>query len=294
MAAPKKRRIRNVGIVVRPNDTAVAAHARKLARWFADRGVRVSAEEGWAKAGASPSVTTREKMMRSADLVVVLGGDGSLLGTARLSGRRSVPVIGINHGELGFLTESSGGSLFATMERILAGRYEIEYRSMVEVTVERAKRMEMRSRALNDLVLTRKTVSRPLTLTARVDDEGLATYIGDGLIIATPTGSTAYSLSAGGPVVEPSMSAIIVTPISPHSLTSRPVVLPDRSRVSIDIDEQASDAVLTLDGQERFVLQPGDRVVATRSPYRVAILSTEGEGFFEVLRKKLHWGARGR
>jgi NAD+ kinase len=294
MAAPKKRRIRDVGIVTRPDDSAVAARGVRLARWLDRRGVRVYAEEGLAKDGSVCEPATREKMMRSADLVVVLGGDGSLLGAARLSGRRSVPVIGINHGELGFLTESDDGKLYNTMERILSGRYEVEYRSMVEVTVTRGGREELRSRALNDAVVTRNTVSRPLTLTARVDDEEMATYTGDGLIIATPTGSTAYSLSTGGPVVEPSMSAILVTPISPHTLTSRPVVLPDRSRVSIDIDDKAPDAVLTLDGQERLVLRSGDRIVCTRSPYRAAILSTTDEGFFEVLRKKLHWGARGR
>jgi NAD+ kinase len=294
MTAPKKGRIRNVGIVARPGDAEVAQRARRLAGWLEKRGVAVFAEEGWVKDASKSTTMTRAKMMRTADLVVVLGGDGSMLGAARLSGRRVVPVIGINHGDFGFLTEADRVSLDTTMERLLTGRFDVEHRTMLEVTVERAGREAMRSRALNDMVITRRTVSRPLTLTARVDEAEMATYHGDGVIVATPTGSTAYSLSAGGPVVEPSMSAIIVTPISPHSLTSRPVVLPDRSRVSIAINDEASDTVLTLDGQERFELQPGDVAVATRSPYRATIVAAEGEGFFGVLRKKLHWSARGR
>jgi len=294
MAPPKKGRVRTVGIVVRPDDVAAASRARLLAKWLAGRKVTVLAQDDWVPPKSALPVSSRKEMMANADLVVVLGGDGSLLGTARLSGRGSAPVIGINLGELGFLTESDHGDLHRSLAKVLEGRYELQHRSMLKVSVLRGKKRVVASQALNDAVVTRGTFSRPLRLRARVDGEELAGYIGDGLIVATPTGSTAYSLSAGGPVVEPTMSAILVTPISAHTLTSRPVVLPDRSVVTIEIEADCDDAVLTLDGQEWFELEGSDRVELTRSPNRAAIVTTKDSGFFAVLHEKLHWGARGR
>jgi NAD+ kinase len=294
MARPKKGRIRTVGIVVRPDDDAASSRARRLAKWLAGRKVSVLAHPAWVPAKSDLTVHSRKEMMAAADLVVVLGGDGSLLGVARLSGRGSAPVIGINLGELGFLTESDQGNLHRALGEVLEGRYELQQRTMLSITVLRGKRRVVKSQALNDAVVTRGTFSRPLRLSAMVDGEELAGYIGDGLIIATPTGSTAYSLSAGGPVVEPTMSAILVTPIAAHTLTSRPVVLPDRSVVAVQIEDDCDDAVLTLDGQEWFELAGGDVVEVRKSSNRAAIVTTKGHAFFRVLHEKLHWGARGR
>jgi NAD+ kinase len=159
--------------------------------------------------------------------------------------------------------------------------------------VKRGEQTAARTQALNDAVVARGTLSRMVTLEASVDGEYLGTYMGDGLVIATPTGSTAYSLSAGGPIVEPTMSAILITPISPHTLTSRPVVLPDRSRVTMRVSRAADDVVLSLDGQEQIPLQLDDVVEVTKSRHRASIVKVSGEGFFSILRRKLNWGARG-
>jgi NAD+ kinase len=266
-----------------------------LAKWLGGRKVTVLAHSDWVARNSDLPVRSRREMMAQADMVVVLGGDGSLIGTARLSGKGSASVLGVNHGELGFLTESDQGNLHRALSNILAGNYELQRRTMLGVRVLRGKgkkRLVVGSQALNDAVVTRGTFSRPLRLSATVDGEELAGYIGDGLIVATPTGSTAYSLSAGGPVVEPAMSAILVTPISAHTLTSRPAVLSDQRIVGIQIEADCDDAVLTLDGQEWFELEGGDIVEIKKSPNQASIVTTKR--FFETLHEKLHWGARGR
>jgi NAD+ kinase len=179
------------------------------------------------------------------------------------------------------------------MQSILAGDSEIEKRSMLAVTVRRGEKIAARSQALNDAVVARGTLSRLVELEATVDDEYLGMYLGDGLVIATPTGSTAYSLSAGGPIVEPTMDAVVITPISPHTLNSRPVVLPDRAHIAVRVC-RGGDVVLSLDGQESIPLQRGDTVEVTKSRHHAAIVKVSGgEGFFAILRRKLNWGARG-
>jgi len=286
----KKAAIRTVGIVVRPDAAAPVRRARRLADWLSKRRVKVLAHELWAEPENKAQCVDRKTMMRKADLVVVLGGDGSLLGMARLSDANAVPVVGIHHGDFGFLTDAEGADPYKTMARILAGDYEVEHRTMLDVQVRRGKRIVARSQALNDAVVARGTLSRMVTLEASLDGQYLATYRGDGLVVATPTGSTAYSLSAGGPIVAPGMSAILITPISPHTLGSRPLVLPDDSRVGIEVGD---DTVLSLDGQESIELEFGDVVEVTRSRHRAAIVKVSGEGFFAILRRKLNWGARG-
>lgn len=293
MGVAKKAEIRSVGIVVRPEDVAAVRRARRLAAWLSGRGVDVIAHEQWASPQRHRRCLDRLSMMREADLVAVLGGDGSLLGMARLSSARAAPVVGIHHGDFGFLTDVEGDGPYETMKKILAGDYEVEHRTLLAVTVRRADEVVAESQALNDAVVARGTLSRMVTLEATVDGEYLATYMGDGIVIATPTGSTAYSLSAGGPVVEPTMSAILITPISPHTLNSRPLVLPDRSRFTVRVGRGGEDVVLTLDGQESISLQYGDAVDVTKSRNRAAIVKVSGESFFSILRRKLNWGARG-
>jgi NAD+ kinase len=293
VGAAKKTRIRTVGIAVRPDTAGAVRRARSLAAWLKGRGVEVLAHEQWASARSDLRVVDRLTMMSEADLVVVLGGDGSLLGMARLSSAKAAPVVGIHHGDFGFLTDVEGDGPYATMKKILAGDFEVQHRTLLAVTVRRGDRVVAESQALNDAVVARGTLSRMVTLEAAVDGEHLATYMGDGLVIATPTGSTAYSLSAGGPVVEPGMSAILMTPISPHTLNSRPLVLPDRSRVSIRVGRGGDDVVLTLDGQESIRLRYGDVIEVTKSRHHAAIVKASEESFFAILRRKLNWGARG-
>ena len=299
MAARKKARIRTVGIAVRPDSPAIAQRARRLAAWLADRNVEVLGDGPWAgtngrgKRAVALEHVERTAMMRKADLVVVLGGDGSLLGMARLSQNGAAPVVGLHHGDFGFLTESERGGPNSIIAKILDGDYEVEQRTMLAVEVKRNSHVVARAQALNDAVVARGTLSRMVTLEASVDGEYLATYKGDGLVIATPTGSTAYSLSAGGPVVEPNMSAILLTPISPHTLSSRPLVLSDRSSVAVRVVPGSDDVMLSIDGQESIELESDDVVEATKSRHRASIVKASGESFFGILRRKLSWGVRG-
>ncbi|MFP6608838.1 MAG: NAD(+)/NADH kinase [Deltaproteobacteria bacterium] len=283
---------KRVGMVVKPDSDVAKQRARRLAVWLEKRGIGVLAEAPWA--GARQAVVLeRAEMMRQAQLVVALGGDGTLLSAARLSRRGSAAVVGINHGGLGFLTVSDSGGLYATMRRILGGKYRLEQRTMLAAVVRRRGRVVARSQALNDAVVTRATFSRMLALEVEVDGTRLTEYLGDGLIVATPTGSTAYSLSAGGPVVDPSVGALLVTPISPHTLGSRPLVLPDRAAVRIRV-APSEEAVLTLDGQEAVELRGRDTVELVRSANRAAIVAPEGAAYFEILRSKMGWGGKRR
>jgi NAD+ kinase len=293
VADRKKGTIRTVGIVVRPNDRVTAERAAQLADWLAKRGLTVLAHDGWVEDRAAVSVVDRSVIMRTADLVVVLGGDGSLLGIARLSGPRPVPVLGIHHGDFGFLTDAGRDDLYGTVEKALAGEFTVQRRTMLAVAVRRGDKVVARSQALNDAVISRGPLSRMLTLEVTVGTERLAEYLGDGLIIATPTGSTAYSLSAGGPVVEPTMSAMLVTPISPHTLSSRPLVLSDRAKGAVHVARHCEGAALSVDGQEAVALEPRDTVEVTKSRNHATIATVSGEDFFSILRRKLHWGARG-
>ena len=283
---------KRVGIVVKPDSDVAKQRARRLAVWLEKRGIGVLAEALWA--GTRQAVVLeRAEMMRQAQLVVALGGDGTLLSAARLSRRGSAAVVGINHGGFGFLTVSDSGGLYATMRRILEGKYRLEQRTMLAAVVRRRGRVVARSQALNDAVVTRATFSRMLALEAEVDGTRLTEYLGDGLIVATPTGSTAYSLSAGGPVVDPSVGALLVTPISPHTLGSRPLVLPDRAAIRIRV-APSEEAVLTLDGQEAVELRGRDTVELVRSANRAAVVAPEGAAYFEILRSKMGWGGKRR
>ncbi len=292
MPRRKKAKIRQVGLVVHPRAPGAVQRARRLGAWLARRGIEVLADEPWARGADGVRLAQRQAMMREADIVVVLGGDGSLLGVARLSRAGAAPVIGIHHGDFGFLTDAEDDGPYAVMERVLAGDFEVERRTMLSVRVRRGAQNVAAGQALNDAVVARGTLSRMVTLEASVDDEYLATYMGDGLIIATPTGSTAYSLSAGGPIVEPTMSALLITPISAHTLNSRPVVVSDRSLVRVRIGA-GGDVILSLDGQESVDLEEGDLVEVRRAPHRAAIAKVSADGFFSILRRKLNWGARG-
>jgi NAD+ kinase len=293
MRRAKKGKLRVVGLVVRPHAPEVERRAKEVARWLARRGIEVLTTSDWTDPPSDVRVLERTELVRAADLIVVLGGDGSLLGIARLSGPRAVPIFGIHHGDFGFLTESDAGKPYATLEKLLAGTFRVTRRTMLAVSVRRGSRAVIRSQALNDAVIHQGRVSRMLSLDVGVNGEHLAAYKGDGVVIATPTGSTAYSLSAGGPVVAPDMSAIILTPISPHTLSVRPLVLPDDSRIQVRVEAGCEDSVLTLDGQEWFELAGGDEIEVTKSRHHAAIAKVEEKGFFETLRSKLHWGARG-
>ena len=230
--------------------------------------------------------------MQQADLTIVLGGDGTLLSVARRTNQRQVPILGVNLGRLGFLTETTASELLGTLERVLQGDFAVEQRSLLETTWTRAGEQMGVFQVLNDVVINKGALARMIDLEAWVDQQYLCTYKADGLIVATPTGSTAYSLSAGGPIIDPAVGVVVLTPICPHTLTNRPIILSDQTAIHIILQTSEEDVILTLDGQEGHPLKGGDRVSIKRSGISVSLIKSPNRTYFDVLRNKLRWGER--
>jgi NAD+ kinase len=282
-------RIRTVGLVVKRDRPRAARLARRMITWLGRRKLRVLLDAD-AGLGGAP---TRDKgaLAREADLIVVLGGDGTLLSIARRTDAR-VPILGVNLGELGFLTEVVEREAMPMLARVVAGRYELDRRMTVAATLARGRRMLQRFRALNDVVVNNGARARIVEFAVSVDGLPLASYRADGMIVATPTGSTAYSLSVGGPVVEPTCEALLLSPISPHTLSNRPVVLRPDAVVRITVARREQDALLTIDGQEETPLAGGDVIEVRRGRSPVALVRSPDRTYYDVLRSKLGWGAR--
>ncbi len=227
-----------------------------------------------------------------ADLIIVLGGDGTLLGVSRQTKGKEIPILGVNLGGLGFLTETSIEELPSALEKVLKGDYEISKRMTLDVAVVRAGDTVFEIVTLNDAVITKDALARIIDIEAYVNDEYLTTYKADGLILSTATGSSGYSLAAGGPILYPSLPNIIVTPICPHTLTNRPVILPQNAAVRAVLKSQDEKVILTLDGQVGFPLEYNDTVLARNSSHAVNLIKSPSRGYFEILRTKLKWGAR--
>jgi NAD+ kinase len=289
-----RRSIRTVGIIVKRNRRAALRLAGELTRWLERRRREVLLDVESSAALGVPNGAGKREIMERADLVVVLGGDGTLLSVARLTGRREVPIVGVNLGGLGFLTDVRPDEIFDDLERILSGRFRVERRTMLRTAVVRGGRTIRRFQAFNDVVINKGALARIIQLDTEVDGEPLTIFRADGLILATPTGSTAYSLSAGGPVVDPSLGVLLVSPICPHTLTNRPIVLPDhaRVRVTVRLSQQNEEVVLTIDGQEGMPLETGDVVEARRARNHVTLVRSPAHTFFALLRTKLRWGER--
>jgi NAD+ kinase len=284
--------IRKIGISLKPDQPQLGGLVHEIEKWLRDRGIEVLLGEDAAKASGLPGMP-RSEVAGKVDLMVVLGGDGMLLAVARAIGERAVPVLGVNLGTLGYLAEISLDELFPTLEGVLAGRLQTETRMRLDVHAERDGREIGHYLALNDAVIARTALSRMIDLQTWADDAEVTTYHGDGLIVATPTGSSAYSLSAGGPLLLPGISAIVLTPICPHALTQRPLVLPKMCRVAISVlDTRGGEVHLTVDGQVGCELQEGDRVSVRTSDRPLQMLVPAGLDRFEVMRNKLRWGTR--
>ena len=285
-------RIRTVGLVVKRDRPRAARLARAIAAWLGRRRIRVLLDAE-AALGGMRALPRRAKadLARETDLIVVLGGDGTLLSIARHTDAR-VPILGVNLGELGFLTEIVEREARAMLARVVAGRYDLDRRMTLAATLERRGRPVRRVRALNDVVVTNGARARIVEFAVSVDGLPLTTYRADGMIVATPTGSTAYSLSAGGPIVEPTLEVLLLSPISPHTLSNRPVVLRPEARVRITIARREQDALLTVDGQERMQLSGGDVVEVRRGRSPVSLVRSPDRTYYDVLRSKLGWGVR--
>jgi NAD+ kinase len=268
----------------------------EAAEWLAAHGCAPTVELDSARAAGIDRrwpTATRDTLALNADLVVAFGGDGTLLDAAGVVVRsgNDVPLMGINLGRLGFLTEVERADMTTALERALAGQGRIETRTMIEGRVDRAGTTVCARLSLNDIVVTRGALSRMIEMDVNVDGQFVCHVKADGLILATPTGSTAYNLSAGGPIVDPAVDALVLTPIAPHTLTHRPLVLPATARIELRplIDPQ-SDLMVTFDGQHGVPLEADDRVRIERSPRVLRLLRTSPRAYFEMLREKLKWG----
>ncbi len=275
-----------VGIVVKKNRPEALAALTELALWLTSQGVEVFVEEEVAQEVGFRGLG-REEFGRSVDLVVVLGGDGTMLAAARMLAGSPTPIVGVNIGGLGFLTAISREELFPAMEVILKGQFETERRMLLEVKVEG---QEGSFKVLNDVVVNKGALARIVPITLYVDGTYLTTFRGDGLIVSTPTGSTAYCLAAGGPIVHPLLSAIVIVPICPHTLTNRPLIVPDSSTITLYHSSRDEEVYLTLDGQEGFPLPKDLKVEIRKAEGEVLLVKCPFRGYFELLREKLKWG----
>jgi NAD+ kinase len=285
--------IRAVGIVCKPIKEMVATVVPPLIAWLQERSIATYVDvETQGCLDLQVPCIAREAIGEKADLLIVLGGDGTLLSAARSLRSHNVPILAVNLGGLGFLTSITLDQLYPMLEQVLRGEHRVGERMMLEAQIFRDSKAAERQTALNDAVVNKGALSRMLDFDLYVDGDHVGRYRADGLIVATPTGSTAYSLAAGGPIVQPGIDAFVITPICPHMLTNRPLVIPDTSCVEIDFSAADERVYLTLDGQIGFELGPKDRVMITKSENKVTFVRPPRKTYFEVLRSKLRWGER--
>jgi len=291
--------IRSVGLCLKEGHDQAIAPVLELIAWLREREIAVEVDPATfaclgtsAREAGAKGPTPRTELAPRVDLIIVLGGDGTLLAVARDSGNSAVPILGVNLGRLGFLTELNFDELYPALEKLMVGEVHVVSRMRLEVEARREGRMLGIFQALNDAVISKTALSRMIDLVAYVDGVEVTTYHADGLIVATPTGSTAYSLSAGGPLLVPNLEAFVLTPISPHSLTQRPLVLPESATIEVLVEERSGEVALTMDGQAGLDLLPGDRVKIRKSSHPVKIVASPFRSRYEILHEKLRWGVR--
>ncbi len=283
--------IRRIGIISKPKKTEIREIAPPLIQWLRERKIEVCIDKETASIlESSEKCLSRNELPGQVDLVVVLGGDGTLLAAVRALNRKVVPVLGVNLGGLGFLTVIPREQLYATLEGVLEGNFRVEKRVQIEGELVRADEAISSFLALNDVVLNKGAIARILDFDVLVDGKFVSTYKSDGLIVSTPTGSTAYSLAAGGPVVMPAVEAFIVTPICAHTLTNRPLVLPNTATIAVIVKSQREAAYLTVDGQVGIAAHSEDILRLRKATSTVELILPPEKDYFEILRQKLKWG----
>ena len=282
-----------VGLVAKPDAAEAQRVVRQLVEWLTARGLTVVLEKETAALAPSASVTSASKsdLPGQVEALIVLGGDGTLLSMARAVGDLGVPILGVNLGVLGFLTATTLEEMLPALEALLAGGMAVEERMMLAARVVRGGQATGDYIALNDVVITKSAMSRIIDLAVSVDGRHATAYRADGLIISTPTGSTAYNLSAGGPILFPTMDAVVLTPIAPHTLSNRPIVLPGAQRIDVTLRVD-QEVMLTMDGQVGVPLRERDVVEVQKARARIRLLRFDQKDFFSVLRTKLKWGER--
>jgi NAD+ kinase len=257
--------IKCVGIVVKPNHKEAWKTACELSEWFNDAGLRVLGKPRQENEVCDIETAEMKEFKEEADLIVVLGGDGTMISTARLTGKREILVLGINYGSLGYLTEFRIEEMYDALEAIFEGNFAIETRVMLDAEHWRDGECLTTGRVLNDVVINKAALARIIEIEVELNGQYVNSFRADGLIVSTPTGSTAYNLSAGGPIIYPSMNAVVITPICPFTLTNRPIVMPDNSEITLKLINNSEDVVLTLDGQVGYELKPQDVVRIRKS-----------------------------
>ncbi len=288
--------IKRIGIVVKPHQPDALNTLCGLVEWLSKRGIilvggpEIERERIEHETGCAVDTRERDTLAANVDLMLVLGGDGTMISTARMVGDAEVPVLGVNYGGLGYLAEFRIEELHSALESILAGHYRIEKRLMLAVELLRGDEHVTRSRILNDVVINKSALARIIEIEAYLNQQFVNSFRADGLIVSTPTGSTAYNLSAGGPVIYPSMNAVVITPICPFTLSNRPIVVPDESVIQLRLKTRNEEVALTLDGQVGLPLKAEDCVVIRKSKTTFNLVQPMNRNYFDVLRDKLRWG----
>ena len=290
--------MKRIGVVAKKNKPEAVAIAKNLVEWLLQKKIKVYIEEEIGKILSSTlpeahwKSIKREDIPTDLEMIVVLGGDGTLLSVARQVWNKKIPILGVNLGGLGFLTEITLDELYSVLERVIRDDFEIDEREVLNVCVIRRGEQIAEFVVLNDAVVNKGALARIIDLETTINGEYLSTFRSDGLIISTPTGSTAYNLSAGGPIVYPSLHTIIITPICPHTLTIRPIIIPDDVKIRTLLKSRDEEVTLTLDGQQGFTLEFEDVVEVGKAEGRILLIKSPYRRYFELLREKLKWGER--
>jgi NAD+ kinase len=290
--------MKRIGIIAKQNKPEAASIVRNLVEWLQPKKIEVYIEKGIERLIHPPLIGPhfnsigREEIPTHVEMIIVLGGDGTLLSVARLVRDREVPILGVNLGGLGFLTEITLEELYRVLERVVQGDFVTDERVVLNISVIRRGERMAEFTVLNDAVVNKGALARIIDLETTINGEYLTTFKSDGLILSTPTGSTAYNLSAGGPIVYPSLHCIIITPICPHTLTNRPIMVPDDVEIRAMLKTRQQEVILTLDGQQGFTLEFEDVVEVRKAEGHILLIKSPYRHYFEVLREKLKWGER--
>tara|TARA_B100001167_G_C16760463_1_gene301079 strand:- start:224 stop:1129 length:906 start_codon:yes stop_codon:yes gene_type:complete len=283
---------KKIGVFCKPKAPSATDILGRLIPWLRKQDYHIFLDTGTAAIINESSSYEKREISQQADLLIVLGGDGTLLSVARAAHPHNIPILAVNLGSLGFLAEISIEELYPTLENILAGKFEIENRMLLNACIWRNGEKVEDHNVLNDVVINKGAVARVINLQVLVDGQYMTSYRADGLIIATPTGSTAYSLSAGGPIIHPSMHTLVLSPICPFTLTNRSILIPDQSVIQVKLAAEYDDVRVTLDGQEGYDMRVGDILEIKKTKTSLQLIRGPNKNYYQILRDKLHWGSQ--
>jgi NAD+ kinase len=288
-----KIKLNSVGLVINYEKEKAQEITNWIVDWLSFKKIKVYVEEDKDKGIRRKDFScTNEKLFNSVDLIISLGGDGTLLRAAKIAAIDGIPIFGVNLGGLGFLTQIGIDNLEIFLEKIYQGKCFLDERMMLDCIVKRKEKEIKKFTALNDIVIGKGAFARLISLATYINDDYVITYSADGLVISTSTGSTAYSLSAGGPIVNPNINSMILTPICPHTLSARPLIIGENDQVRITLELSEEEVMVTIDGQEGFTLEPKDEVIVKKSIYKTRLIAFKEKSFYAILREKLRWSGQ--